>query len=218
MPEHKLTNFILHRELKLQNSYSPAPWITIYHCVKVSQGEVCPRCASFCNTTYDRRQVKLKDTPIRGTSVELWVQKRRLWCKRCKKPFTEPVAGVMPRRRTTQRFRRSVLCASETFCDLKKVRKFYRCSNDFIYNAVYEQLELRRKAHNNYPWPRRIGLDEHNFLSTKHGTRQFVSMIVDHDNKKLRDVVLGKSRQDLWQVLENIPGRENVKLCSIDLA
>lgn len=218
MPLSKVADFLLFEDLYFTGFRSNLKWQSTIHCTKESKGEVCIRCASFCTTIYDHRTVTVRDTPLRGKDILLRIKKRRFYCKRCKKPFTEPVAGIMPKRRTTQRFRRSILWAAENFCDLKRVRKAYRCSNDFIYTAVYEQLELRRRMTNSYPWPSRIGLDEHNFQSTKHGRRQFVSMVVDQDNKKLREVVLGKSQEDLWLSLQDIPGRDNVRLVAIDLA
>ena len=219
MPTIDLSKFILLPELKLTAKSNPRPSFCFYFCTKESKGEVCPKCASFCTSIYDHRTVKVKDEPIRGKGAYLVIKKRRFYCKGCKKPFTEPVNGIMPRRKTTQRYRRSVLWAAENFSDLKKVRKAYRCSNDFIYKAVYEQLELRRKRHNNYPWPSRIGIDEHSFKRSKgYGRTEFVTMIVDHDNKKLREVVQGKTGVELTCALSEIKGRENVKLASIDMA
>lgn len=218
MPTNNLSNYLLHKELKLLHASAPNPWLQIFSCQKASSMEVCPRCAHPSSVTYDQRTVKIKDSPIRDKSVLLFVKKRRLYCKPCKKPFTEPLPGVLPRRRTTQRFRRSVLWAAETFSDLKKVRKHYRCSNDFIYSAVYEQLDLQRKMKLNYPWPEKIGLDEHAFRRSKlYGRTEFVSMIVDQSNKRLREVVLGKSSPELKHALSQIPGRENVKLATIDM-
>lgn len=51
--------------------------------------EVCPRCATLCRAGYDRRVVRIKDDPIRDKRVRLIVEKRRLWCPVCRKPFTE---------------------------------------------------------------------------------------------------------------------------------
>src|SRR5262245_15840034 len=73
---------------------------------KVSTFEVCPRCATRSSSVYDRRWVRLRDDPLRGGQVILWVKKRRLWCRPCERPFTEPVDGVRKGYRTTERYRR----------------------------------------------------------------------------------------------------------------
>jgi transposase len=43
-------------------------------------------------------------------------------------------------------------------------------------------------------------------------------MIVDHKNKKLFDVTLGKTHAELWSQLEHRRGRENVKRVTLDLS
>lgn len=214
MPGSNLSNFLLHKELNLTSHGSPAPWLRIFHCQMKKLGAVCPRCATFSQVGYDSRKVRVKDEPVRGKAVILIVTKRRLYCKKCKKPFTEPVPGVLPKRRTTQRYRRSILWAAENFTDLEKVKRAYRCSYSFLYRVVYEQLELKRKMNCNYPWPRRIGIDEHGFKKTE----RFVTMIVDQDNMRLREVVAGKTSASLEHALSSIPGRENVELVAMDMS
>lgn len=210
----KLSNFLLHKELVFENTGRSLPWRQIFHCEKKNKGAVCPKCANLSTTGYDTRKVRLKDEPVRGKAIEIVVTKRRFYCKKCKKPFTEPLPGVLPKRRTTQRYRRAILWAAENFADLEKVRTAYRCSYSFLYRVVYEQLELKRRAQVNYPWPRRIGIDEHGFRKQN----RFVTMVVDHDNKRLREVVLGKTSGNLYESLSSIPGRENVELVSLDMS
>lgn len=214
MPNSKLSNFLVHRELILEGHAHPKPWLNIFYCRKANTGAVCPRCATFATSGYDSRKVRVKDQPVRGNAVILVVTKKRFYCKACKKPFTEPLPGVLPKRRTTQRYRRAILWAADNFTDLKRVKKAYRCSHSFLYRVVYEQLELQRRAKVNYPWPRRIGIDEHGFKRSE----RFVTMIVDHDNKRLREVVAGKTGASLEHALSSIPGRENVELVSLDMS
>jgi transposase len=185
---------------------------------KVSTMEVCPRCARPSTSVYDRRWVTLKDDPIRTRQTILRVHKRRFSCHTCKKPFTEPVPGVRKGYRTTERYRRRLLWACEAFNDLKSVRRTYRCSSGLLHRILYEQLELQRRTRL-YPWPKSVGLDEHLF---KHdfrlGQRRFVTMAVDHTNKRLMELVEGKSKAELWAALEHIPGRENVRWVSLDMS
>lgn len=64
-----------------------------------------------------------------------------------------------------------------------------------------------------------MGIDEHCF-GRKKGVRQkeFVTMIVDHKNKKLREVTLGKSQVELQESLSKIEGRENVEKITLDMS
>lgn len=213
----RLSRFVLLPELKLTAWKKSSIAHSVIQAKKVSDFEVCPKCATASSVIYDQRIVALKDAPVRGTSIVLRVKKRRFYCKTCRKPFTEPLKGVGKKKRSTQRYRREVLWACENFSDLARVRRAYRCSSGFIYKCLYEQLELRRRKNINYPWPTSIGIDEH-FFSRKKGYPEFATVITDNVNKRLREVAYGKIIGDLETQLAEIPGRENVREVALDLS
>jgi transposase len=124
------------------------------------------------------------------------------------------VPGILPRRRTTQRFKLAVFDACETFADLKSVRQKFNVSSDFIYRTYFERLDLKQRMHANRPWPNAIGIDEHGFRK-----RRFTTMVVAHSKHKRRviEVVDGKAQAELMNALAEIPGRENVKYVSMDM-
>ena len=123
--------------------------------------EVCPRCARKSSTIYDRRQVKIKDEPVRNKAVFLFIEKRRFFCDGCKRPFTEPIEGIFKGSRTTQRLKAGVSWACERFMNLTQVQKNYRVSAGYVYKVFYKQLELRRRMHHQYPFPKKLCFDEH---------------------------------------------------------
>jgi len=218
MPKSQYEDLILLPELRWGKFHRPSRASWNDHCEKISEFEVCPKCATPCSSVYDHRRVKIKDAPIRGKGVWLIIRKRRFWCKTCNKPFTEPVQGILPRKRSTQRYQRGVVWACENFSDLKRVQKAYRCSADYIYRALYEQLERKRKRLL-CPWPKTIGIDEHSFR--RHpvgGWREFATTLIDYNRKCMKEVVHGKSIADLKMGLNDIEGRENVKNVICDLA
>lgn len=185
-------------------------------CEKKSLFEVCPKCASPSKTIYDHRWVKLHDQPIRSVQIFIHALKRRFYCKSCRKPFTEPIQGVRKGKRTTESFRRGLLWACDKFADLTAVRKAYKCSTWLIYQTLKEHLKLNLKRKLNYPWPKTLGIDEH-FFSRSKGYRQFATVLVDFNNKRVREIVLGKTGVELTAALSHIPGRENVKQVALDL-
>jgi transposase len=204
-------------ELKLESWTKVGITTNLCEARKASEAEVCPKCATLSKSVYDTRKVRLKDQPIRGKQILLIVTKRRFFCRPCKKPFTEPLSGVRKGRRTTERYRRGLLWAAENFSDLKRVRKEYRCSSWLVYQAVHEHLALNLKRDLNYPWPKTIGIDEH-FVTRKRGFREFATVVIDYNNKRPRELVLGRSSGELNLGLGHIPGRENVKNVILDLS
>ena len=179
--------------------------------------EVCPKCATVSHSTYDHRVVRVKDSQIRGKHCYLVVRKRRFWCKVCRKPFTEPLAGVRKYHRTTARYRQEVFDACTNYTNLSKVREDYHCSNGFIYKILYERLELARRK-NLYPWPRTVGIDEHSFGKTEYGRTRYSTVVVNYNNKSVMELVDGRSMSDLYSGLSYIPERENVKNAVMDMS
>lgn len=217
MPLERLARFTLLPELKCI-SFRETRKGSLIEAEKVSEFEVCPKCAEKSSSTYDRRWVRVKDEPIRGKYIVLRIRKRRFWCRPCKKPFTEPVPGIGKRQRTTARFRRALKWACDTFESLKKARKYMGCSSSTLYRLYYQQLilELKRRQ---YPWPSSIGIDEHKYgKNREYRYPEFATVFVDHKNKRIYEAVKGRDSLEVKEQIWHIPGRENVSLATIDLS
>lgn len=213
-PSESIAKLCLLPELKLVQSLPPAFFV----CEKVSDAEVCPKCATLCHVVYDHRWIQVRDAPIRDKPVVIKILKRRFWCKACRKPFTEPIPGILPGRKTTQRFRLAVMEACKKYTDLSLVRKEFRVSNEFIYSAYYERLRLDAAEKQDAPWPSAIGIDEHSYGKNKAIRQtQFVTTIVNQNKGKMFQAVLGKSQAELEVQLAHIPGRENVNWVTMDM-
>ncbi len=190
-----------------------------YQCEKVSEFEVCPRCAVKSYSVHDRRWVDVKDQPVRGMGVKLQILKRRFRCPSCKKVFTEPVSGIRKGFKTTERFRRGIKWACDNFKNLKRVQRAHACSAGLIYKIFYEQLELKHREKANDPWGATIGIDEHTWKKRSGKKRQteFASLIVDYKRERIAEVVNGKTVGNLKTQLDHIPGRERVQDVTIDM-
>jgi transposase len=217
MSNDTLSKFVLLPEILSWNVKHHGDQI-YYWCVKDPKIEYCPKCAAPSSSGYDTRHVAIKDAPIRDHGVTLYIRKRRLWCKPCGRPFTEPVPGIRKGKRHTERYANSVGWACDKFADLKSVRRAYKCSAHFVYHAHYSRLEREIKEKINYPWTSSVGIDEHSFRKDPLTRRmEFASLIVDYDKGRVREIVLGKTCEELKSQLALIPGRENVRQAVIDM-
>lgn len=214
LPELKVAGLVMLPEVKITHVGGDGLWL----CEKVSDLEVCPRCAQPSSVIYDHRWVRIRDEPLRAKAITLKILKRRFTCKTCRRPFTEPIPGVIPRRRTTQRFRAAITEACEKYTDLSRVRREFRVSSHFIYEAYYERLRLSLREREGAPWPSAIGIDEHSY-GKNHATRrtQFVTTIVNHNKGRMLGAVIGKTQSELEVATAHIPGRENVRWATIDM-
>jgi transposase len=93
-----------------------------------------------------------------------------------------------------------------------------QCSFSTLYRLHYEQLELELRQRQ-YPWPRSIGIDEHKYAKNreKHYA-EFATIFVDHKGKRVFEVVKGRDVFEVKRQIDHIPGRDNVKLATIDLS
>jgi len=218
MPNDTLSKFLLLPELKLIRTVRENQFNMRHECEKTPSIEYCPKCASPSSSVYDHRWVRIKDAPIRSLGSYLKVRKRRLWCKKCLKPFTEPLPGVQKGKRHTERFFTNLHWACESFSDLKRVKRTYRCSSRLLYHVYYNRLERERLEKLSYPWPNTIGIDEHSFRRNKRlGRTEFASIVVDYSNRRVFELVEGKTEEKLVESLSHIEGRENVRNVVLDM-
>jgi transposase len=216
MLDIKLAQFASLPELIVHKVTHQKGLITLHCSKKRSPFEICPRCAQPSSSFYDHRTVQLRDEPLRKVNAQLLVVKHRYYCKNCRKPFTEPLKGVLPRQRSTQRFKRTLLWAVERMRSMKAVRDTYQCSSSMLYKTVYEHLELKLRQYKT-PWPEVVGIDEH-FFSRRKGYSEFFTVFTDIKRHKVREAVLGRSKKEVLGKIEHIEHVENVKWCIMDLS
>lgn len=217
MPWEKVARSILGTELKLTSTRSHKNGFLWEVEKNRSPCEVCPKCASPSNSRYGFKYVLIRQTPLMEKPLWFRIKKHRYFCKTCRKPFTEPIPGVLPRMRTTQRFRKSILKACDTFKNLSKVRNDYHCSSSLVYKVLYEQLEIKLRERRGAPWPKVLGIDEH-FFSRRKGFTEFVTVFTNIKKRRMFEMAEGKDKKTLIKQLKHIPGREQVEVVVIDLS
>jgi transposase len=170
---------------------------------------------------HDRRTVRIKDSPHEAKQKFLIIKKRRFRCegRGCRKVFTEQVDGIMPRARLTERMQRSILYVCDKFANMKAAKSHLKVGTKTLYKRHYAQLEMKWRERKNDVWPTTIGIDEHSFIrNKKYGHREFVTMVVDYNNKRLKEVLPTRISGELQQQLNYIQGRKNVKNVCMDLS
>ncbi len=83
----------------------------------------------------------------------------------------------------------------------------------------YQELKTEIKKYQT-PWPKTVGIDEHSFIRNQYGRKDFVTLFVDNNHKKVREVVYGRYPADILRDknILKVSGRENVKNVVIDLS
>lgn len=186
---------------------------------KESTREYCPKCATEATTIYDHVISTIRDSPLQNRNILLKIRKRRFLCSGCKSIYREPVRGIRKGFRTTQRFRNHLMRQSSNYMTLDRVARQNKVSDWLVYKTYFEQLDLEIRKFKS-PWPKTIGIDEHSFIRNKYGRKDFATVFVDMNNKRVKEVCYGRYPADILESghIMNIPGRERVKNVVVDLA
>ena len=218
MPKFNLSRLISFPNIQINQIKSRDRFIFI-HCETTNERPHCLFCDESGPRIHQYHYRKVKESLIRGRLPILTVKMKRYKCRKCHKTFNEKLPGILPYKRLTERMQREIYWSCENFSDLKKVRKHTSCGSKTIYERYYKQLQLKQRMRDNTPWPKTIGIDEHAFTKNKkRGHRDFVTLIVDYNNSKPRELLPTKNSAELQKMLQHIPGRENVKNVAMDLS
>lgn len=217
MSDHNLADFFVSKELELIASKTFKNGFIWEVKKKRRPFEICPKCGTQSNVRCGRAVSRVREAPIRNQPLWLLIHKHRYFCKSCRKPFTEAVSCVWPKRRSTYQFRKVVAKDCERYTNLDLVRQHHQCSSGFIYKVHYETLKVKLNERMNSPWPSILGIDEH-FFSRRRGYTEFATVFCDLKKRRLFEMCLGKDKRSILAQVNHIPGREAVKVVVIDLS
>lgn len=174
----------------------------------------CPDCGS--------QRLRRKDKRWRQPRHESWgwrhcileLESCKFRCRDCGRSFWQRFPGILPCKRATEPFRRSVFVTHYDGINRSRLARregiggatVERWSHDFLGRELAE----RRGA----PCPRVLGIDEH-FFSRKEG---YATTFCDLSRHTIFDVVLGRSEAALENYLAKLPGKQRVRVVCMDLS
>jgi transposase len=174
----------------------------------------CPHCGGT--------RLRIKDRRVRRARHESWglrhtvllVETKKWQCRDCRRRFWQRFPGLLPRRRATEPFRRSVFLRHWDGINRSRLGQ-----REGIGAATVErwfQDFIRREAaeRSGAACPRVLGIDEH-FFSRRHG---YATTFCDLGKHTVFDVVLGRSEAAPEKFLQRLPGKERVRVVCMDLA
>jgi transposase len=174
----------------------------------------CPHCQSEVLRTKDsfRRRVRHEDWGVRPCWLEL--EAHKFQCRVCGRYFNQRFPGILPRRRNTEAFRRSVYLKHLDGIDRQTLAHRERIAPATVERWFHDFLDRAVRERQDAPCPRVLGIDEH-FFSRKKG---FATTFCDLERHRVYDVALGRSEPALEGYLRHLKGREQVRVVCMDLS
>ncbi len=180
----------------------------------------CPHCKCACVKQHDVHKRSKRDVPLRGHQVELVLYKRRFWCLRCHKAFTEPDSACGRRKRTTVRLREEI--GQQAYSrPIMHVATAYGVGPRFVQGCLEvvagTQLAkggLSLEENGKLPTPRFLGIDE---FARRKGHR-YDTILCDLEGRKVLEVSAGRKKDEVASVLERLSDCDGVEAVSMDMS
>lgn len=149
---------------------------------------------------------------LRHSILELESCKFR--CLDCGRSFWQRFPGILPRKRATEPFRRSVVAAHRDGINRSRLGRREAIGSATVERWFEDYLQRELAERRGAPCPRVLGIDEH-FFSRRQG---YATTFCDLRNHTIFDVVLGRSEAALESYLAKLQGKERVRVVCMDLA
>lgn len=176
--------------------------------------KTCPYCSSDKLYSKGKYQRTVRHLECFNKPCKLVIHTHRRLCRCCNRSFIPRFPGITKWRHSSEPLRKHIyslhhqgICA-KTLATEKKI-------GHATVGRIYSQFTLRKaKERLSQECPQILGIDEHT-LNKRQG---FSTTLCDLKNRRVFDIVPGRSNQDLAHYFGSLKGRDKVKVVCIDLS
>ena len=176
-----------------------------------------PRCG-HCQS----KRVRKKDSFIRKVRHEslghrqtiLRFKAYKLYCHDCQRYSNQQFPGIGKYQRATQRLHKQIFYQHTEGISQQSLSRNFKVGKATIERWYHKEYQLAYQEIKQPILPTLLGIDEH-FFSKKQG---FVTTLCDLRKHKIVDLVPGRCQQTLGKYLEQLTGRDRVKVICMDLS
>lgn len=198
---------------KVLNQTAKADSLEIELQARSKRPKACIRCGSHSLQSKGLYTRYVRHLESFGRTARLKILCRRFRCKSCVRSFVEPLPGVLPGRHSSEPFRENIYTLHHEGIPSSVMGRLKKVASATV-SRIYAQFTVRKASERlSLDCPVVLGIDEH----TLHKKQQFATTFCDLGNRRIFDIVQGKSAADLEGFLSRLNGREKVKMVCIDL-
>lgn len=174
----------------------------------------CPDCGSTRLRMKDRRIRRPRHESLGMRHSVLQLESRKWKCRECGRSFWERFPGVLPRKRATEPFRRSIYLKHWDGISRSRLSQREGIGGATVERWFEDFLKRAEAERKGAACPRVLGIDEH-FFTRRQG---YATTFCDLRRHKIFDVVLGRSEAALESYLSKLQGKERVRVVCMDLS
>jgi transposase len=170
-------------------------------------GVNCPHCKTYCTDLHENHPRIVRDLPISGKACYLRFNRRRFFCPRCRKPFSETLEFVQEYRDYTNRYQAWIF---------QQVKENNIAAVVRSESLNYDQIEsiFLFEAKNRIPTNpfmnlKRLGMDE---IALRKGKQDFVLILSNLDTGEVADIIEKRTQEKLRCRLEQLTAQERAQI------
>ena len=174
----------------------------------------CPHCAGtrVRSKGLYHRQVRHEDWGLRHCTLQVQAVKWR--CLDCGRQFRQRLPGILPCQRASEAFRSAIFTQHLDGINRSRLGRREGIGAATVERYFRHGLQRRFSERHSGRCPPVLGIDEH-FFTRKKG---FATTLCDLRKHKVYDVVLGRSEASLEGYLQDLQGRDQVRVVCMDLS
>jgi transposase len=168
----------------------------------------CPHCESTELVGFGRREQMVRDLPMHGKRVGIYVSTRRMQCRGCSKTFSEVLPEVDERRSMTSRLlawigRQSI---KRTFASIAEEVGVVEGTVRMIFKDHISELEKDVR----FETPTWMGMDEIHLI-------KYRGVITNIQNNTVVELLPNRNKETIINYFAGLEGRERIQYVAMDM-
>lgn len=168
----------------------------------------CPMCHSSNLVGFGRREQMVKDLPIHGKRVGIYVSTRRMQCRACNKTFSEVLPEVDERRSMTKRLVDWIgkTAVKRTFSSIAEEIGVVEGTIRLIFKDYVAELEQTIR----FETPLWMGIDEIHLIKPR-------GVITNIQNNTIVELLPNRNKDTVVRYLHHLEGKELIQYVAMDM-
>lgn len=168
----------------------------------------CPHCNGNDFVGFGRKEQLVRDLPIHGKRVGVYVDTKRFKCKSCKRTFLERLPDVDEKRQMTSRLltwigKRSI---KHTFVSIAEEIGITENTVKAVFNDYINELERTVR----FETPQWMGIDEIYLIKPR-------GVITNIQNNTVVEILHNRNKETVIQYLSNLRNKDSIKYVAMDM-
>jgi len=168
----------------------------------------CPQCQSNGLVGFGRREQMIKDLPMHGKRVGIYVNTRRMQCRACNKTFSEVLPEVDERRSMTTRLLdwTGKQCIKRTFASIAEEIGITEGTIRLIFKDYVAVVEKTLR----FETPKWMGIDEIHLIKPR-------GVITNIQDNTVVELLPNRNKETIIKYLYGLDGKEQIQYVTMDM-